>query len=87
MRDANRKRRAAHKHAKLFKQLAHRRLKRPKEMIKRSNELGELNRELNDEAGSLIKALTSQEKNRGQVLVQKEVDKSLEKEAQTQQKI
>ena len=39
--------RSSHKHAKHFKQLAHRRLKRPKEILKRSNELDELNRELN----------------------------------------
>ena len=65
--DANLKRRSSHKHAKHFKQLAHRRLKRskelpkrPKELSKRPKELGELNRELNYEAGSLIKALTSQ---------------------------
>ena len=60
VRDADRKRRAAHKHDKHFKQLAHRRLKRSKELLKRSKELGELNQELNNEAGSLIKALTSQ---------------------------
>ena len=60
VRDANRERRASHKHAKHFKQLSHRRIKRPKELLNSSNELGELNRELNDEAGSLIKALTSQ---------------------------
>ena len=60
VRDADRKRRAAHKHSKDFKKLAHRRIKRSKELLKRLNELGELNRELNDEAGSLIKALTSQ---------------------------
>ena len=59
--DADRKRRDAHKHAKHFNQLAHRCLKRSKELLKRSNELGELNRELKDEAGSLIKALTAQE--------------------------
>ena len=59
--DADRKRRAAHKHAKHFNQLAHRRIKRSKELIKSSNELGELNRELNKEAGSLIKALVAQE--------------------------
>ena len=59
--DADRKIRAAHKHAKQFKFLAHRRLKRSKELLKRSNEHGELNRELNYEAGSLIKALTPQE--------------------------
>ena len=46
VRDANRKRRAAHNHSKHFKQLAHRRLKRLKELLKRSNELGELNLEL-----------------------------------------
>ena len=62
MREADCKRRAAHKHDKHFKQLAHRRIKRPEELLKRSNELGELNRELKDEAGSLIKTLTSQEK-------------------------
>ena len=61
MRDSYRKRRAAHKHAKHFKQLAHRRLIRSKELLKRLNELGELNRELNDEAGSLINTLTPQE--------------------------
>ena len=44
VRDADRKRRAAHKHAKHFKKLAHRRLKRPKELLKRLKELGELNR-------------------------------------------
>ena len=55
VRDADLKRRAAHKHAKHFKQLEHRRLKRSKEMLKRSNELGEMNRELKDESGSLIK--------------------------------
>ena len=60
VRDANSKRRAAHKHAKHFKELDHRRLKRSNELLKRSNEPGELNRELNDETGSLIKALTSQ---------------------------
>ena len=60
MRDANRKIRVAHNHAKQFKQLEHRRLKRSKELLKRSNELGELNLDLNDEAVSLIKALTSQ---------------------------
>ena len=60
--DVNRKRRVAHNHAKHFKQLAHRRLKRSKDLLKWSNELGELNRELNDEYGSLIIALTSQEK-------------------------
>ena len=57
VRDADRKRRAAHKHAKHFKQLAHRRIKRSKELLKRSNKLGELNRYLNDESGSLIKAI------------------------------
>ena len=62
VRDADRKIRAARKYSKHFKQLAHRRLKRSKDLLKRSNELGELNRELNDEAGSLIKALTSQKK-------------------------
>ena len=61
VRDANLKRRASHKHAKAFKQLTHRPLKRPKEMLKSSNELGEINRELDNESGSLIKALTSQE--------------------------
>ena len=61
VRDANRKRRAAHKHAKHLKQLEHMRLNRSKELLKISKELGELNRELNDEAGPLIKALTSQE--------------------------
>ena len=59
VRDANRKRRASHKHAKHLKQLSHRRLKRSKELIKRSNEPGELNRELKDESGSLVKAFTS----------------------------
>ena len=62
LRDADRKRRAAHKHAKHFKQLAHMRIKRSKEILKRSNVLGELNTELKDEAGSLIKVLTAQEK-------------------------
>ena len=61
VRDADRKIRAARKHAKHFKQLAHRRIKRSKELLKRPNRLGELNRELNDDAGSLIKDLTSQE--------------------------
>ena len=61
-RDADRNIRASHKHSKHFKQLAHRRVKRSKELLKRSNEIGELNRELNDEAGSLIKAITAQEK-------------------------
>ena len=61
VRDANRKRRAAHIYAKQFKKLAHRRIKRSKELIKRLNELGELNRELKYEAGSFIKALTAQE--------------------------
>ena len=60
VRDADRKRRAAYKHAKHFKQLAHMWLKRSKELLKRSNEFGELNRELNNEAVSLIKDLTSQ---------------------------
>ena len=60
VRDIDRKRRAAHKHAKHFKQLTYRRLKRSKELLKRLNELGELNLELNDEVGSLIKALTTQ---------------------------
>ena len=60
VRDDNRKRRAAHNHAKQFKQLAHRWLKRLKELLKRLKELRELNQELNDESGSLIKALTSQ---------------------------
>ena len=59
--DADHNRRVAHKHAKDFKQLAHRRLKRSKELLKRSNELCELNRELNSEASYLIKALNSQE--------------------------
>ena len=58
VRDADRKRRAAHKHDKHFKQMTHRLLKRLNELLKRSNELGELNREMKDEAGSLIKALT-----------------------------
>ena len=62
VRDTDLKRRAADKHAKHFKQLAHRRLKRSKELIKSSNELGELNQELNNEAVYLIKAITSQEK-------------------------
>ena len=61
VRDADRRRRASHKHTKNFKQLAHRSLNRLKELLKRSNELGELNRELKNEAGYLIKALTSQE--------------------------
>ena len=61
VRGANIKRRAAHNHAKHFKQLAHRRIKRSKELIKRWNKLVELNRELNNESGSFIKALTSQE--------------------------
>ena len=61
VRDADIKRRAALKHAKRFNQLAHRRLKRSKELLKRSNELGEPTQELNDEATSLIKDLTSQE--------------------------
>ena len=60
VREADLKRRAAHKHAKHFRQLAHRWIKRSKELLKRSNELGELNRDLKDEAGSLIKVLTSQ---------------------------
>ena len=37
VRDTNRKRRAAHKHAKNFNQSAHRRLKKSKELLKRSN--------------------------------------------------
>ena len=61
VRDADRKIRTAPKHAKHFKELAHSRIKSSKELIKRSNEIGELNQELNDEAGSLNKALTSQE--------------------------
>ena len=61
VRDADRKRRAAQNHDKHSKQLAHRRLNRSKEMLKRLNEIGELNRELNDETGSLIKALTAKE--------------------------
>ena len=61
VRDANRKRRAAHKHAKHFKQLEHMRLKRSKELLKRSNKLGELNQELNNKTGYLIKDLTTQE--------------------------
>ena len=61
VRDSNHNRRAAYNHAKHFNQLAHRRIKRSEELLKRSNELGELNRDLNDESGSLIKALTSQE--------------------------
>ena len=40
----------------LPKQLAHRLIKSLKELLKRSNELGELNRELNYEDGSFIKA-------------------------------
>ena len=40
VRDADRKSRAAHKHAKNFNQLAHRWLKKSKELLKRSNELG-----------------------------------------------
>ena len=59
VRYANCKRRSAHKHAKHFKQLAHRQLKRLKELLRRLNELGELNQQLNDEAGYFIKALTS----------------------------
>ena len=35
--DSNRKRRADYKHAKHFKQLAHKRLKRLKELLKRLN--------------------------------------------------
>ena len=62
VRDANRKRRAAHKHSKHFKKLAHRQLNTSKEMLKISNELSELNQDLKDEADSLIKGLTSQEK-------------------------
>ena len=61
VRDADLKRRSAHKHVTHFKKLAHKRLKRSKELLKRSNELGELNRDLNDKAGYLIKDLTSQE--------------------------
>ena len=61
VRDVDRKRRAAHMHAKYCKQLAHRRPKRSKELLKRLKELGELNQDLRDEAGSLIKALTAQE--------------------------
>ena len=61
VRDANCKRRDDHNHAKHFKKLAHRRIKRSKELLKRSNELVELNRDMNDEAGSLIKDLTAQE--------------------------
>ena len=60
VRDADLKKRDAHKHAKHFNQLTHRRLKRMKKMLKRSNDLGELNQKLKDEAGSLINALTSQ---------------------------
>ena len=37
VRDANCKRRDTHKHVKQFKQLAHRRLKRSKELLKISN--------------------------------------------------
>ena len=40
VRDTKFKRRAAHKHAKLFNQLVHRRIKRSKELLKRLNELG-----------------------------------------------
>ena len=43
VRDSDRKRRSSHNHAKHFKKMAHRQLKRSKELIKRSNELGELN--------------------------------------------
>ena len=60
VRGADGKRRASHNHVKHFKKLAHRRLNRSKEIIKRSNELSELNQEQNDEAGSLIKSLTAQ---------------------------
>ena len=59
VRDADRNIRAVHKHSKHFKHLAHRRLKRSKELIKRSDELGVLDRELNNETGSLNKALTA----------------------------
>ena len=48
MRDASFKRRAAHKHAKHFKRLTYGRLKRSKELLKISNELGGLNQELNN---------------------------------------
>ena len=61
VRDANRKRSAAHKHVKHFKLLAHRWLNRLKELLKISNELGELNLEIYDEADYFIKAITSQE--------------------------
>ena len=60
VRDADRKRRAAYKHAKHFKQLAHMWLKRSKELLKRSNELGEMNQELKNESVSLIKSLMAQ---------------------------
>ena len=46
--DADCKRRADHKNAKYFKKLSHRWIKRSKELLKRLNELGELNRELNN---------------------------------------
>ena len=68
MKDADRKRRAAHKHAKHFKQLTHRRIKRSKGLLKRSKELGELNQDLNNESGSLIKALTSKNTNTGKIM-------------------
>ena len=61
VRDANRKRSAAHKHVKHFKLLAHRWINRLKELLKISNELGELNLEIYDEADYFIKAITSQE--------------------------
>ena len=61
VRDIYRKRRASHKYAKHFKKLAHRQINRSKELLKRSNKLCELNRELNAEASYLIKALNSQE--------------------------
>ena len=61
VRDIYRKRRAAHKYAKHFNKLAHRQINMSKELFKRSNELYELNRELNAEASYLIRALNSQE--------------------------
>ena len=69
MRDSNLKRRAAHKHTNKFKKLAHRRLKRSKELLKRNNELVELNQEMNYKAGFLINALTAQEKIEGKILL------------------
>ena len=61
VRGVDRKRKADHKHVKHFKQLAHRWLKRSKELLKSSNELGGMNLYLNDESGFLIKALTAQQ--------------------------